>query len=243
MSSRKMVLLEHVSLDGLLAGPHGEMDWIRVDDPALWDDVKALTDAADTAIFGRTTCEMMEAYWPTAGDAPEASQHDIDHSRWLNRSTVIVVSRTLGSARWGASGQAQVVHDPTALRPLKDHPGANLLLIGSASLARVRPPRADRSVPAHRQSRHPGRRHAVVPPAHHQPHPGTGGQPHLRRRRGRTPLHHFLIAAPPSGTPGTDRWEGAHLAPGAAGSTGERCARPEVTLSEVQGLPLAQTQA
>jgi dihydrofolate reductase len=136
MSPRKIVLLEHVSLDGFLAGPNGEMEWIRVDDPTMWDDVKALTDAADTAIFGRATYEMMETYWPTAGDAPGASQHDIDHSRWLNTSTVVVVSRTLDSARWGASGRAQVVKDPTALRALKDQPGANMLLIGSASVAR-----------------------------------------------------------------------------------------------------------
>lgn len=136
MSPRKIVLLEHVSLDGFLAGPNGEMDWIRVEDDAMWDDVKALTDAADTAIFGRTTYEMMESYWPTAGDAPGASQHDIDHSRWLNNSSVIVVSHTLESARWGASGQAQVVNDTAALRALKDQPGANMLLIGSASVAR-----------------------------------------------------------------------------------------------------------
>jgi dihydrofolate reductase len=102
----------------------------------MWDDVKALTDGADTAIFGRTTYQMMESYWPTAGDAPGASQHDIDHSRWLNNATVIVVSRTLESARWGASGQARVVKDAAALRALKDQPGANMLLIGSASLAR-----------------------------------------------------------------------------------------------------------
>jgi dihydrofolate reductase len=136
VSSRKIVLLEHVSLDGFLAGPNGEMDWIRVDDQEMWDDVKALTDAADTAIFGRTTYEMMESYWPTAGDGPGASQHDIDHSRWLNNSTVVVVSRTLESARWGASGQARVVKDTNALRALKDQPGANMLLIGSASVAR-----------------------------------------------------------------------------------------------------------
>jgi dihydrofolate reductase len=134
--SRKIILLEHVSLDGFLAGPNGEMDWIRVEDPAMWDDVTALTDAADTAIFGRTTYQMMEAYWPTAGDAPGASQHDIDHSRWLNSSTVIVVSRTLESARWGALGQAQVVKDTAALRALKEQAGANMLLIGSASVAR-----------------------------------------------------------------------------------------------------------
>jgi dihydrofolate reductase len=136
VTGRKLVLLEHVSLDGYLAGPNGEMDWIRVEDDAMWDDLKALTDAADTAIFGRTTYAMMESYWPTAGDAPGASQHDVDHSRWLNNSTMIVVSRTLESARWGAAGTARIVNDPTALRALKEQPGANMLLIGSASVAR-----------------------------------------------------------------------------------------------------------
>jgi len=73
MSSRKLVVLEHVSLDGFVAGPSGEMDWIRVEDDELWDDVSALTARADTAIFGRTTYEMMASYWPTAREAPGAT--------------------------------------------------------------------------------------------------------------------------------------------------------------------------
>jgi len=48
---RNVILLIHVSLDGFVAGPNGEMDWIRFDDE-LVDDVAALTDTADTALFG-----------------------------------------------------------------------------------------------------------------------------------------------------------------------------------------------
>ncbi len=70
---RRLVLLEHMSLDGYLAGPGGDMHWIRVDDE-LWDYVTPIIDAADTAIYGRITYQMMQAYWPTAADATVISQ-------------------------------------------------------------------------------------------------------------------------------------------------------------------------
>jgi dihydrofolate reductase len=82
---------------------------------------------------------MMEAYWPTAGDSPDASRHDIDHSRWLNSASKLVFSITLGSAPWGKSASATLVTgDPAeAVQRLKSEPGADMLLIGSASLART----------------------------------------------------------------------------------------------------------
>src|SRR5438105_15071532 len=104
---RRLVLLEHVSLDGYLAGPAGEMDWIRVDDE-MWEHVHPIVDTADTAVWGRVTYEMMVGYWPTAPDAPNASAHDVHHGRWLNRATKIVFSRTLDSAPWSASAEATV---------------------------------------------------------------------------------------------------------------------------------------
>jgi dihydrofolate reductase len=41
-----------------------------------------------------------------------------------------------GEMEWGKSKQAQVVKDAEALRRLKQAPGADMLLIGSASVAR-----------------------------------------------------------------------------------------------------------
>jgi dihydrofolate reductase len=62
---RNVILLMHISLDGFVAGPNSEMDWIRFDDP-LVEDVGKLTDTADTALFGRVTYNMMAGYWPAA---------------------------------------------------------------------------------------------------------------------------------------------------------------------------------
>jgi dihydrofolate reductase len=66
----------HVSLDGFVAGPNGEMDWIKVDNE-LFEYAGERTRQADTALYGRKTWEMMEAYWPTAADKPNPSKHDI----------------------------------------------------------------------------------------------------------------------------------------------------------------------
>jgi dihydrofolate reductase len=133
---RKIVLLEHVSLDGYVALPNGEMDWVRVDGE-MWEYVDRLTAAADAAIFGRKTYEMMAAYWPAAADSPGATQHDIDHSRWVNNATRLIFSKTLTTAPWGNWAPATVMSsvDAAEIAALKQQPGKDLLLIGSIDLA------------------------------------------------------------------------------------------------------------
>jgi len=132
---RNVVLLEHVSLDGYLAGPKGEMDWIHVDDD-VWDTVHPVIDDADAVIWGRVTYQMMAGYWPTAADQPDASRHDIHHGRWLRDATKIVFSNSLKASDW--PNTRLVRGDPIpAVASLKREPGKNILLIGSVSLAQT----------------------------------------------------------------------------------------------------------
>ena len=91
---RKLVSFMHISLDGFVAGPNGEMDWIKVDED-LFDYAGKMTNASDVALYGRKTYEMMDGYWPTAGDQPDASKHDIEHSTWYNKVQKVVISNTL----------------------------------------------------------------------------------------------------------------------------------------------------
>lgn len=84
----------HTSLDGFVAGPNGEMNWIQVNEE-IFNFVPTLTEQADTALYGRVTYEMMQSYWPTAGDQPNASKHDKEHSAWYNKVSKIVLSRTM----------------------------------------------------------------------------------------------------------------------------------------------------
>jgi dihydrofolate reductase len=133
---RRLALLEHLSLDGFLAGPNGEMDWIHVDDD-LFAFVNQIFHTADTAIYGRVTYDMMNSYWPTAGDAPGASVHDVEHSRWLDEASILVVSQSLQEpVAWGNRGKtAQVVRSVDAIAEAKAQQGQDLVAIGSARLA------------------------------------------------------------------------------------------------------------
>ncbi len=84
----------HISLDGFVAGPNGEMDWIKVDEE-IFDHVGKRVSEGDTALYGRVTYQMMENYWPTAGDKPAATKHDIEHSKWYNSIHKVVLSKTM----------------------------------------------------------------------------------------------------------------------------------------------------
>ena len=91
---RKLIVLMHISLDGFVAGMNDELDWIHVDE-AIFDFVATMTNQADTALYGRITYEMMQNYWPTAAQQPNASKHDIEHAAWYNQVSKLVLSRTM----------------------------------------------------------------------------------------------------------------------------------------------------
>ena len=84
----------HISLDGFVAGPNGEIDWVKVDEE-IFDHVGKRISEGDTALYGRVTYQMMESYWPTAGDKPAASRHDIEHSKWYSKVRKVVLSKTM----------------------------------------------------------------------------------------------------------------------------------------------------
>jgi len=94
---RKIISFMHVSLDGFVAGPNGEMDWIKVDEE-IFDYVGKRINEGDTALYGRVTYQMMESYWPTAADQPNASKHDIEHSKWYTQVHKLVLSKTMKGA-------------------------------------------------------------------------------------------------------------------------------------------------
>jgi dihydrofolate reductase len=94
---RKIISFMHMSLDGFVAGPKGEMDWIKADED-IFNHVGKRISETDTALYGRVTYQMMESYWPTAADKPNASKHDIEHSKWYSNVHKLVLSKTMKEA-------------------------------------------------------------------------------------------------------------------------------------------------
>jgi dihydrofolate reductase len=128
---RKLIFFMHSSLDGFVAGLNGEMDWIKVDD-AIFDFVGTMTDQADAALYGRVTYQMMESYWPTAGEEPDASKHDIEHSRWYKNVSKIVLSRTIKEI--GQSNTTVISENISEnINKIKQQDGKNILIFGSPS--------------------------------------------------------------------------------------------------------------
>ncbi len=126
---RNLIFFMHTSLDGYVAGPSGEMDWIKFDD-ALFDFVGTMTESADTALYGRVTYEIMQSYWPNAGAKPNASKHDIEHSTWYNKVSKVVLSKTMSKE---VNKNTQVISDHLSenINELKNQDGKNILIFGS----------------------------------------------------------------------------------------------------------------
>ncbi len=126
---RKIISFMHISLDGFVAGPNGEMNWIKVDEE-LFDYVGKRISESDTALYGRVTYEMMENYWPTAGDKPNASKHDIEHSNWYKKAHKIVLSKTMKDADLP---NTTIISDnlSDSINKIREQEGTEICLFGS----------------------------------------------------------------------------------------------------------------
>jgi dihydrofolate reductase len=125
---RKIFAFFFASLDGYHEAPGRDISWHQADDEFSDFDLAQL-DEADTYLFGRVTYQGMAEFWPTQ-DGLEA---DPKVAERLNTRAKVVVSRTLHDAEWanttiiGADVDAE-------LRKLKEQPGKDIEVIGSAIL-------------------------------------------------------------------------------------------------------------
>jgi dihydrofolate reductase len=106
------------SLDGYIAGPNGEFDWIAMD-PDI--DFAALFAQFDTAVMGRKT------FLSTLQEGGTGAMPGLD---------VIVFSKTLRAAEYPAV--SIVSSDPAGtVRSLKAKPGKDIWLFGGGELFRT----------------------------------------------------------------------------------------------------------
>lgn len=126
---RKIVSFMHISLDGFVAGPNGEMNWINVN-AEIFDYVAERINATDTALYGRVTYDMMEGYWPTAAAQPNPSKHDIEHSQWYSQVQKVVISKSMEGQK--KDNTIIIGHDINKqVSELKNGEGSEILVFGS----------------------------------------------------------------------------------------------------------------
>lgn len=126
---RKIILFNMVTLDGFFEGPNHDISWHNVDaefNEFAIDQLKS----ADGLLFGRVTYQLMASYWPT----PTAIENDSVVAGLMNRLPKIVFSKTLAKADWNNTKLAKG-NVAEEIAKLKQQPGKDLLLFGSADLA------------------------------------------------------------------------------------------------------------
>ena len=128
---RKLIVFNHVTLDGYFTGANGDFSWAHSGS----DDAEFKAFVADNAsggghlLFGRITFELMASYWPT----PAAIKNDPIVAEGMNSMPKVVFSRTLNTASW--SNTKLVKGDiASEIRKMKKEAGKDMAIFGSGSI-------------------------------------------------------------------------------------------------------------
>ena len=128
---RKLVVFNHVSLDGFFVDAHGRMDWAKPDaNDAEWSAFVAENASGEgPLLFGRVTYDLMASYWPT----PLAAEHDRALAERMNSLPKVIFSRTLSTTSWN---NTRLVRGDMAaeIRKMKQEPGEAMVILGSGSI-------------------------------------------------------------------------------------------------------------
>lgn len=131
---RKVIVLEHLSLDGVIQAPGGPDEdpsggfeyggWIaRYSDAILGDALRRRMNQPFDLLLGRTTFDIWESYWPHHEDAWPA----------VNMATKYVASNTRTSSAWQPS---VFLNGDIAEKivKIKQQPGPDINIWGSGNL-------------------------------------------------------------------------------------------------------------
>jgi dihydrofolate reductase len=121
---RKVIMWDMVSVDGFFEAPDHDISWFVFDDE-LASYITETQKEADLLLFGRTTYEMMAAYWPGA---------EGEIADFMNSIEKVVYSRTLKSVGWNNArlGGGDVAGEVAGL---KQGGGGDIFVFGSAEFA------------------------------------------------------------------------------------------------------------
>jgi len=130
---RKLKLQMQLSVDGFVAGPNGEMDWMTWNwDDKIKDYVNALTDSIDCILLGGHMPGGFIPYWESVAANAEDPQYEF--GKKMVDTPKVVFTKTIEKSTWNNTVLAK--GDITEeVNRLKAQSGKDIITYGGAGLA------------------------------------------------------------------------------------------------------------
>jgi len=82
---------------------------------------------------------LEKPYWLTVPGNPDSTPPELEHARWLDNVTKIVVSRTLERIEWNNNTNTVLIKDNIVdeINKIKQQPGKDIWFLGSTMLAQT----------------------------------------------------------------------------------------------------------
>ncbi len=131
---RKLKLQVQMTMDGFVAGPEGQLDWMWASgtpDEANFQRIIELADSCDTILLGRKMTRGFIDYWEDVVDNQPDSPEQGLAQRMVNMRK-IVFSRTQTAIN-GRNLEVENGDATAAIQKLKNAPGKDLMVYGGAN--------------------------------------------------------------------------------------------------------------
>jgi dihydrofolate reductase len=128
---RKLKLQVQMTVDGYIAGPNGEMDWMTFNwDDALKQYVTDLTDPIDCIVLGRKLAEGFIPHWASVAADPE--NPEVAAGKKFTDTPKVVFTQTLDESAWDNTvlAKGDLVDEITNL---KNQDGGDIIAYGGAT--------------------------------------------------------------------------------------------------------------
>jgi dihydrofolate reductase len=138
---RRVFLYMTTTLDGCVAGPNNELDWMtQTPDDEIVSDVVSILSAADTGLMGYPTGAGMIPYWRGVQNDPAAPPALLEIGRAVNRANRILLSKTEERVEWENTELVLVRNDDDLVRALAEirrRPGKDIGVPGGVRTAQT----------------------------------------------------------------------------------------------------------
>ena len=128
---RKLTLQVQMSIDGCIAGPNGEMDWmVGLQDDKVMKYENELMESIDTILLGRKMTDVFISYWSDVIKKPDDPWYAF--GKKMIEIPKVVFTKTLNKSKW-INTEIATGDLTDEIIKLKSRDGRDMVVYGGAS--------------------------------------------------------------------------------------------------------------